>query len=43
MPPFEYLGLPLPVALVIGLVAGAAIGAVMHLLVVRHMLKNRWI
>jgi branched-subunit amino acid ABC-type transport system permease component len=36
----QYLGLPFPIALVIGLAAGAAIGAVMHLLVVRHMLKT---
>lgn len=35
-----YLGLPLPLALVAGLAAGAAIGAVMHLLVVHHMLKT---
>lgn len=35
-----YLGLSFPVALVTGLAVGAAIGAVMHLLVVRHMLKT---
>jgi len=35
-----YLGLPFPLALVAGLAAGAAIGAVMYLLVVRHMLKT---
>lgn len=35
-----YLGLPLPLALVVGLAAGAAIGAVMYLLVVRQMLKT---
>jgi branched-subunit amino acid ABC-type transport system permease component len=35
-----YLGLSSPVALVTGLAVGAAIGAVMHLLVVRRMLKT---
>jgi branched-subunit amino acid ABC-type transport system permease component len=35
-----YLGLSFPVALVTGLAVGAAIGAVMHLLVVRRMLKT---
>jgi branched-subunit amino acid ABC-type transport system permease component len=35
-----YFGLAFPVALVTGLAAGAAIGAVTHLLVVRHMLKT---
>jgi branched-subunit amino acid ABC-type transport system permease component len=35
-----YLGLSFPVALVTGLAVGAVIGAVMHLLVVRHMLKT---
>jgi branched-chain amino acid transport system permease protein len=36
----EYMGLPLPIAFVAGLAAGAVIGAVMHLFVVRHMLKT---
>jgi branched-subunit amino acid ABC-type transport system permease component len=35
-----YLGLPFPVAVVVGLAAGAAIGGLMHLLVVRQMLKT---
>jgi branched-subunit amino acid ABC-type transport system permease component len=35
-----YLGLPFPVAVAAGLSAGAAIGALMHLLVVRQMLKT---
>lgn len=33
-------GLPLPVALVAGIVAGGAIGAIMHLVVVRFMLET---
>jgi branched-subunit amino acid ABC-type transport system permease component len=35
-----YLGLPFPVAVAAGLSAGAALGALMHLLVVRQMLKT---